>query len=476
MLRLYNTLTRKKEEFIPIHPPHVGYYSCGPTVYDFAHLGHARTYVFGDVLERVLSLNGYRVKRVMNITDVGHLTSDADSGEDKMEKGAAREKKTVWEVAQFYTDDFFVMLQKLHIKKPEIICRATDYIPQMIALIKKLEEKGYTYRIADGIYFDTAKLSDYGKLTGHSFAELTKGLKAGARIEIVSGKKHPTDFALWKLTPRGVSRQMEWDSPWGKGFPGWHIECSAMSMEFLGETFDIHTGGVDHIPIHHTNEIAQSEAATGKPFVRFWLHGEHLLVDNEKMSKSLGNFYRVSDVKAKGFSPVALRYLFLTAHYHTQMNFTWKSLEASQAALTKLQESLLQLADQVAGKKRVNLSEEKLDKVNSFRKEFIDHVNDDLNIPAGLAVVWKVVKSNMPSADKLDLLYFFDKVLGLDLQRTKNKEQRTEVPQEITELVNQREQFRKEKKWQEGDNLRREIEEKGFSIKDTPQGVVIKRK
>lgn len=290
MLKLYNTLTHKVEEFSPLTPPVVTYYSCGPTVYDFAHIGHARTYIFADILQRVLEFNGFQVKRVMNITDVGHLTSDADSGEDKMERGAAREKKSVWDIAKFYTTDFMDMIKKLNIKEPQIICKATDNITSMIRIIEVLEKKGFTYKIADGLYFDTSKFPDYGKLTGQTYEDLQKTLKAGARVEMVEGKKHPTDFALWKFTPAGIKRQMEWDSPWGRGFPGWHIECSAMSMKYLGETIDLHSGGVDHIPIHHTNEIAQSEAATGKTFVRFWLHADHLLVDGQKMSKSLNNF------------------------------------------------------------------------------------------------------------------------------------------------------------------------------------------
>lgn len=268
MFQIYNTLTHKIEEFKPINPLNVGFYSCGPTVYDFIHIGHARTYIFADILQRVLEFNGYKVKRVMNITDVGHLASDADSGEDKMEKGAKREGRSVWDIAKFYTEDFFSMCQKLNIKKPEIICKATDYIKEMIQIMKVLEKKGFTYKTDDGIYFDTSKFRDYGKLTGQSFDKLQKSLKAGARVEFSQGKKHPTDFALWKFSPMGVKRQMEWDSPWGRGFPGWHLECSAMSMKYLGDTLDIHTGGVEHIPIHHTNEIAQSEAITGKQFVK----------------------------------------------------------------------------------------------------------------------------------------------------------------------------------------------------------------
>ena len=493
MLKLYNTLTKKVEDFKPINPAEVGYYSCGPTVYDFAHIGHARTYIFADILQRVLEFNGYKVKRIMNITDVGHLTSDSDTGEDKMEKGAVREKKSVWEIAKFYTDDFFLMLEKLNVKKPEIVCKATDHIKEMIELIKILEKKGFTYNISDGIYFDTSKFPDYGILAGQTFGKLQKTLKAGARVEIVNGKKNLTDFALWKFSPSADSglpkRQMEWDSPWAppgrgkeKGFPGWHIECSAMSMKYLGETIDIHTGGVDHIPIHHTNEIAQSEAAyrtvrgeaaTGKQFVRYWLHADHLLVDGEKMSKSLGNFYRISDIEEKGFSPLSLRYLFLTASYRSQMNFTWKSLQAAQTAYESLKSQISNLKSQIS--ERTSLSEEKLEKVNDLRRKFTEAINDDLNTAVGLAVVWEVVKSNIPPGDKYDLLVLFDEVLGLELnQITENKPQIT-IPEEIKKLVEKREQLRKEKKWKETDALRKEIEEKGYDVEDTSSGPQVEK-
>jgi len=491
MLKLYNTLTHKIEDFKPIKPPEVGYYSCGPTVYDFAHIGHARTYIFADVLQRALVFNDYQVKRVMNITDVGHLTSDSDTGEDKMElasrrsgRGAAREKKSVWDIAEFYTKDFMEMINKLNIIKPEIICKATDHITSMIRIIELLHKKGYTYQIGDGVYFDTSKLSDYGKLTGQSFAQLQKTLKAGARIEMVEGKKHPTDFALWKLTPAGVKRQMEWDSPFapsqtrgeGKGFPGWHIECSAMSMKFLGETFDIHTGGVDHIPIHHTNEIAQSEAATGKKFVKYWLHASHLLVDGEKMSKSLGNFYRLKDIVEKKYHPLSLRYLFLTAHYRTQMNFTWKALEAADNAYTSLISSVVQLRQEGYDTSPTQLSQEKLTKIDDLRLRFTESVNDNLGTPLALAVVWETIKSNIPPGDKYELLLLFDEVLGLNLKKTirqlaDHKEKTDlEIPLEIKELVNDRETLRKEKKFAEADKLRKDIENKGYSVEDSPQG------
>ncbi|MBI3379278.1 cysteine--tRNA ligase [Candidatus Gottesmanbacteria bacterium] len=510
MLRLFNTLTRKIEDFKPLNTIQVGYYSCGPTVYDFAHIGHARTYIFTDVLQKVLEFNGYKVKRVMNITDVGHLTSDSDVGEDKMEKGAKREGKSVWDIAAFYTEDFFEMLSKLNIKRPEIICKATDHVKEMIEMIKILEKKGFTYKIKDGIYFDTSKFPDYGKLTGQSFEKLQKTLKAGARVELVSGKKNVTDFALWKFSPPGTPRQMEWyfEGPlkgqlvtatnrlnvseefWSTiGFPGWHIECSTMAIKYLGETFDIHTGGVDHIPIHHTNEIAQSEAATGKSFVKYWLHADHLLVDGEKMSKSLGNFYRLSDIEKKGFSPLALRYLFLTASYRSQMNFTWKSLEAVQTAYDSLVSQLINIKSQST--ERNSLSEEKLEKLDIFRRKFTEVISDDLNTAQGLAVVWEVLKSNIPPGDKYDLLMRFDEVLGLNLSVTNiTQEIKIALPKSkgnlITSIpdlsgatisrVDMRELARSNKDFKKADEIKKEIEEiDKVSIKDTALGTVVKK-
>ncbi len=486
MLNLYNTLTRQKEEFKPLHPPIVTYYSCGPTVYDFAHIGHARTFIFADVLQRALELNGFKVKRVMNITDVGHLTSDRDSGEDKMEKGAKREGKSVWDIAEFYTKDFMLMLDQLNIKVPEIICKATDNIKEMIDLIKVLEEKGFTYTIEDGIYFDTTKFPDYGKLTGQSFASLQQTLKAGARIEMVEGKKHPTDFALWKFSyPKGRSfdsaqddaekrRQMEWDSPFvpiqdrseGKGFPGWHIECSAMSMKFLGQTIDIHTGGVDHIPIHHTNEIAQSEAASSKPFVRFWMHAEHLTVEGEKMSKSLHNFFRLQDINEKGFDSLALRYLFLTAHYHTSMNFTWQAMEGAQVAYRKLNAEVANL--------RKSISPEKSKSGDEFKEKFLQSINNDLNIPQAIALMWEILKSSLTQGEKHELVIYFDKIFGLGL--SESKKSRDDIPVEIMELSAQREKFRLEKKWSESDETRANIEKQGYTVEDTDKGPVIRKK
>lgn len=523
MLHLYNTLTRKLEDFQPVHSGWVGFYSCGPTVYDFAHIGHARTYIFADIAERVLKFDGYCVKRVMNITDVGHLVSNSDTGEDKMEKGAAREKKKVWEIARFYTDDFFAMCDKLNVKKPEIICRATDHISSMIQIIELLEKKGFTYTISDGVYFDTSKFPEYGRLTNSTYEELQKQLKAGARVEVVRGKKHPTDFALWKFSashsyPR---RQMEWwfTGPFkgklfyrpdrleldrlvrtGKmtsderenarltiGFPGWHIECSAMSLKYLGNAFengtfygersrtiDIHTGGVDHIPIHHTNEIAQSEAVTGRPFVKFWLHADYLLVDGQKMSKSLGNYFRLKDIEEKGLDPLALRYLFLTASYRGQMNFTWKSMEAAQNAYSGLIEQISDIRQKALSKKRVDLSEENLDKINKIQEKFIQAINDDLNTAQALAIVWEAVKSNISPKDKYDLIILFDEVLGLGFQASGVGYQVSDISDEIKEMIDRRETLRRERKWDEADKIRKELQAKGYLIEDAPSGWKLK--
>jgi len=454
-MKLYNTLSRRIEEFVPINPPKVGMYICGPTVYDYAHIGHSRTYINSDVLIRVLRWLGFKVKSVMNITDVGHLTSNADEGEDKMEKKAKTERKNILEIAKFYTDDFWQMEQQLNIIRPDIITPATQYIEAMIELIKKLEKKGFTYKTADGIYFDSSKFPDYGRLARLDI----EGLKAGWRVE-KRAKKNPTDFALWKLSPPagGEKRQMEWPSPWGVGFPGWHIECSAMSMKHLGESLDIHTGGVDHIPVHHTNEIAQSEAATGKQFVKYWFHSGFLMVEGEKMSKSLGNFIRLQDLIDQGYEPMNLRYLFLTSQYRTTVNFTWEALKASQEAYRKLKAIV---AGWQGEKERTILSEEKLAKLQGLSLKFREAVENDLNLPQALAVVWEMAKSNIPSRDKLELITDWEQILGLDLLKIKK------IPEEIIQLIKQREELRKQKKWEEADELRKKIEKKGFKVKDT---------
>lgn len=454
---LTNSLTRKKEKFIPINPPNVGVYSCGPTVYLSAHIGHMRKYLSDDILMRVLRTSGYKVTQVMNITDVGHLVSDADTGEDKMEKSAKATGQTVWDIAKFYEKQFFDSTTALNIKKPDVVCKATDHIEEQINLIKKLEEKGFTYKTTDGIYFDTSKFKNYGELTGGK-----EGIRPGLRIEM-GEKKNATDFALWKFSPKDEKRQMEWDSPWGVGFPGWHIECSAMSMKYLGEQFDIHTGGEDHIAIHHTNEIAQSEAATEKsPFVKYWIHTAFLMVDGKKMSKSLGNFYTVEDIKKKGFDPLSLRYLYLGASYRDPLNFTWESLQAAENALERLRNQVISLKTE---KDRTTLSQEKEQVIEKFRNDFIISVNDDLNTSKALAVVWEMLKSSIPSTDKLDLIYSFDEILGFGLSEISDSE--PETPDNIKELIKKREEFRNQKNWQEADAIRKQIEELGFKVKDS---------
>jgi cysteinyl-tRNA synthetase len=463
VIKLFNTLTRKKEVFKPIQKNEVRMYCCGPTVYWYAHIGNFRTFIFEDILRRVLEFNGFKVKHVMNITDVGHLTSDADTGEDKMEVGARREKKTVWEIAEFYTKAFFEDAQRLNLLKPTIICKATDHISDMINLIKKLEEKGYTYIIDSGVYFDTSKLKDYGKLTGMDFKRLNETLKAGARVEFNPQKRNITDFGLWLFSPKDKKRQMEWNSPWGVGFPGWHIECSAMSMKYLGETFDIHCGGMDHPPIHHTNEIAQSEAATGKKFVNYWLHGAFLVL-GKKMAKSEGEIITVQTLIDEGFDPLSFRYLCLTAHYRSELTFSWESLQAAQNALFTLREHMRRFSESFKEKKG------KSSKAEEYRRKFLEAVNDDLNMPKALTIVWKLVRDEkeVSEGEKYELLLEFDKILAVDLAREITKEK---LPKEIEELIRKREEARKRKDWETADRLREEIKKRGYLLEDTPEGV-----
>lgn len=440
-------------------------YCCGPTVYLYAHIGNFRTYIFEDVLRRVLEFNGFKVKHVMNITDVGHLTSDADTGEDKMEVGAKRERKTIWEIAEFYTKAFFEDAEKLNMLKPMIVCKATDHITDIIELVRKLEKKGCTYVTDSGVYFDTSKLKDYGKLTGMSFERLNETLKAGARVEFDPQKRNITDFGVWFFSPKDKKRQMEWDSPWGVGFPGWHAECSAMSMKHLGETFDIHCSGIDHIPIHHTNEIAQSEAATGKKFVNYWLHGAFLVFGKEaKMAKSEGKIITVKNLVEKGFDPLAFRYLCMTAHYRSELVFTWESLQAAQNALFTLREHVRKLSEDIEGKREWSK------KAEEYRGKFLGAMNDDLNTPEALALVWKLVRDEkeISHREKYELLLEFDRIFALDLNRELIRE---ELPKEAEELIRKREQARKAKDWKKADQIRQQLKAIGIIIEDTPQGV-----
>jgi cysteinyl-tRNA synthetase len=463
-MKLFNSLTREIDELVPVKKGKVGMYTCGPTVYDYPHIGHGRKYTYDDLLKRVLTYNGLKTVHVQNITDVGHLVSDGDEGEDKLEKGAARLKKTVWEVAEHFTSEFFLDMDRLNILRPDVSSRATDHIKDQIQLIETLREKGFAYDTPEAVYFDVSRFPRYGQLFGQRLEDKLTAVRD--EVQTGSHKRNPVDFALWfKRVGRFADHTMHWDSPWGDGFPGWHIECSAMAMKYLGESFDIHTGGEDHLPIHHPNEIAQSEAATGKPFAKYWIHYAFLTVDGQKMSKSLGNYYRIQDILDKGFSAMALRYLYLTAHYRTQLNFTWSSLAAAQSAYDKLKQ-FVKTTRSKPQDTRTQLSKEKLKKIDDFRTRFLIAVNNDLNFPQGLAVLWEMIKSNIPDYDKLELILDWDQILGLDLANVNE----VEVPEEVRKLAVDRELLRKQGKFVEADNVRMQIEKLGFIVRDTASG------
>jgi cysteinyl-tRNA synthetase len=460
MLKLYNTLSRRLETFRSIRTKKVGLYTCGPTVYQVAHIGNLRAYIFADILRRTLEFNGYKVKHVMNITDVGHLTGDRDMGEDKVESEARKKKKSALDITKFYTIAFFEDLNKLNILSPHLKTKATETIDNQIALVKKLEAKVFTYKTSDGIYFDTAKLKDYGKL-----AQLDiEGLKEGARIEANPEKKNPTDFALWKFSPKGEQRQMEWESPWGVGSPGWHIECSAISTKHLGQPFDIHTGGIDHIPVHHTNEIAQSEAAYDKPLANYWLHGEFLILDKTRMGKSEGNLIALQTVIDKGFTPLAYRYYVLGAHYRTKLNFSWQALEAAQNGLDNLYGRIREYEAPKIGSP---------DMCAEYQKRFEKAINNDLDTPQALAITWDLIKADHPSHAKKQTLLRFDKVLGLGFDKI--KKEKIEIPKEIQDLLNERESLRQKNEFEQADQVRKKINKLGFDVEDTAQGPRIKR-
>ncbi|MFH2085176.1 MAG: cysteine--tRNA ligase [bacterium] len=464
-MKLFNSLSRQIEEVVPREEGKIGMYTCGPTVYSTAQIGNMRTYTLSDFLVRSLRYLGYEVKHVMNITDVGHLTGDnegdASQGEDRLEKAALKTGRSAWDTSKGYTEEFLTHMEMLNITKLEIICKATEHISEQIVMIQKLEERGLTYKITDGIYFDTvafeAKGLKYGELSN------LDEMKTGARLEPNPEKKNPRDFALWKFSPQDEKRQMEWESPWGVGFPGWHIECSAMSTKYLGDQFDIHVGGEDLCSTHHPNEIAQAEGATGKkPFVKCWVHGAFLLVDSGRMGKSLGNAYTVADIVAKGFDPLALRYFYMTGHYRRQINFTWDSLKAAAAALTKLRE--IYEAAKANQADRTSLSEEKRQKIETYSQKFVAAIENDLNMPEALAVVWEAAKSNIPNYDKMDLLNQFDRVLGLDLNKTPDA--RLQIPVKVEQLIEQREAVRKMRNYAEADKIRLDVEKLGYRLED----------
>ncbi len=463
-LRLYNTAARKKQIFKAMNDKEVRMYSCGPTVYDSTHIGHMFAYVFVDILKRVLKADGYKVKSVMNITDVGHLTSDSDTGEDKIEKSAREKGMTAWDIAEHYTKEYFDTMDKLNIWRPDIICKATDHIQQMIDLILKMEKNGFTYRTSDGIYFDTSKFKGYAK-----FARLNlKQLKEGARIEANLEKRNPSDFALWKFSKPDDKRQMEWDSPFGKGFPGWHIECTAMSTHYLGDRYDIHTGGIDHIPVHHTNEIAQAYGATGEEnFVNFWLHNNFIVVNGEKMSKSKGNFYTMADIEKRGHDPLAMRYMFMTAHYRSNLNFTWEALESAERTLNTLRNHVAEWKKEEDGKSMKKM-------IDGYKKDFYGALNDDLNTPIAISIVWKMARDDkLPPSDKLKAVMEFDGILGLKL----GENEQENLPEGARKLIDEREKMRDAGKYAETDMLRDRLKnEFGIVIEDTSEGTKWKKK
>ena len=458
---LYNTLTRTKDLFKPLDEKEVRMYSCGPTVYKDATIGNMRTNIFQDVLRRILKYNGYKIKHVMNITDVGHLVSDGDEGEDKMIKSAREEHKTPLEIAEHYTKLFFDDLKALNIETPEIICKATDYIPEMLEYVKELVEKGYAYETSTAIYFDISKLDKYPVLSNLNIEEQ----KAGARVEVDKEKKNPYDFALWIKAPE--NHLMKWDSPWGPSYPGWHIECSAMSRKHLGEQFDIHTGGIDLVPTHHENEIAQSKGMCGKIPANYWIHGEYLLIDGGKMSKSLGNVYLLKDIEEKGYDPLVYRLLCYTCSYRNKLNFTWEGIEASSKSLERLRNGY-----QVNKNGTDTLNEEDKKELDRLENEFHKAINDDMNMPLAMSFVWEVIKYSKKSPEIAELLLKFDTVLGIEINKEEtNKE--IEIPEEVLKLVEARKQARQEKNWAESDRLRDLIKEKGYEVKDTKEGMVL---
>ena len=477
-VRLFNTLGREAQRFVPLEDKKVGMYTCGPTVYQYAHIGNLRSYVFEDVLRRTLEYFGYEVRHVMNVTDVGHLTDDADEGEDKVIKSAREMGKTVWDIAEHFTEAFFNDIEKLNIERPTVVCKATEHIDDMIEMIERIEANGYTYRAGGNVYFDTSKFPNYGELALLDRQEQ----KAGARIEVDENKRHPRDFVLWFTKSKFENQAMVWDSPWGRGYPGWHIECSAMSTKYLGEQFDIHTGGVDHINVHHTNEIAQTEAATGKKWVNYWLHGEFLIMDTGKMSKSKGNFVTLGVLEEEGFEPLDFRYLCLGGHYRTQLQFSYDALNAARKARRGLLDRIAQLkeaagvgaagsdsaADQAGA---AQAAEAHGPRHAQWLSAFDEHLADDLNVPKCLADLWGVVKDDALSpAEQLDLVKRMDRVLALDLLEAETSTDTSLLDEEIRKLVEERAEARKNKDFARADQIRNDLAERGIILEDTPDG------
>lgn len=466
-MKFYNTPARKLEEFIPVREGKAGIYSCGPTVYWNQHIGHMYAYTKWDVLVRFLRYMSYEVKWVMNITDVGHMTSDADTGEDKMEKGAKREGLSVWQIAEKYIRQFNDSMKLLNITPPDILCRATEHINEQIELIKLIEKNGFTYKTKTGLVFDTAKFPAYREF---AHLELDKQIP-GLRVEADPEKKNPWDFLLWVTNqPNHI---MQWDSPWGRGFPGWHIECTAMSVKYLGRNFDIHTGGIEHIPVHHTNEVAQGFGAFGRRTANYWLHNGWLMLKGEKISKSLGNMITVQDLVEKGYDPLAMRYLTFNSHYRQGMDFTWEALDGAASSLARLRGLM---ASWRREKGRTSLSPEKLAVADGYRRRFVEVLSDDLNTSGAMAIVWEAAKSSLPSADKYDLVADFDQVLGMRLTDQVAEEKTPEVPGEIKNLSEKREKLRRQGKWEEADKIRKKIQEMGWEITDTNGGPTFRKR
>jgi cysteinyl-tRNA synthetase len=466
---LFNTMGRSLQKFVPLRNGSVGFYGCGPTVYNFAHIGNLRTYIFEDILVRTLRRFGYSVTHVMNITDVGHLSGDDDTGEDKMVKSARERGKSVLEIAQFYTDAFFADTARLNIFRPSIVCKATEHIDDMIALIQRIEANGFTYFAGGNLYFDVSKFPRYGELAGLQLDQL----KAGARVDVDQNKRNPFDFVLWFTRSKFENQALLWDSPWGRGYPGWHIECSAMSMKYLGEQFDIHAGGIDHIPIHHTNEIAQSEAATGKKWVNYWLHAEFLVLDKGKMSKSSGSFLTLQTLIDQGFDPLDYRYFCLGGHYRSQLSFSWEGLEQARAARRALEERVLQLKEASGGKLPAVLGE----KARASLDAFDAALSEDLSMPRALAQAWTLLKdSSIPPAEAYAAILDMDEVFGLNLANATRREHSLdqETVQWIEEMIARRTAAKKARDFAAADAIRAELKSKGILLEDRPDGTVWK--